>query len=76
MTPIITTGMCTLRILINEHHQLLLKEYNIELIPKHHLIIHYPRIINQMGPVVQYWTMWFETRHGFFLKLGFKINEF
>lgn len=37
-----------------------------KLIPKHHLMIHYPRCIRKIGPLIHIWCMWFEAKHNFF----------
>ncbi|KAF7647295.1 hypothetical protein LDENG_00174680 [Lucifuga dentata] len=52
--PIVTDGMiCYLKHLICDHHQqftLLFPDQ--KLIPKHHLMIHYPRCIKKIGPLI------------------------
>ncbi|XP_026018914.1 uncharacterized protein LOC113019411 [Astatotilapia calliptera] len=67
-SPIITHGMtCYLKHLIADHHKAfksLFPERN--LIPKHHLMIHYPRCIRKIGPLIHMWCMRFEAKHKFF----------
>lgn len=41
-----------LRQLIDEHHQLYLKLMNTNLKPKHHHLLHYPFIMEQVGPLI------------------------
>lgn len=52
---------------IHDHHTLFIELYgNDAMIPKHHLLIHYPMVMEQMGPLVLQWTMRFEGKHAFF----------
>jgi hypothetical protein len=53
-----------LEILIDEHHKLYI-ELHGTLKPKHHLMIHYPRVLRTMGPLVCLWTMRYESKTGF-----------
>lgn len=39
---------------------------NVQLLPKHHYLDHYPGLIRQFGPLVGLWTMRFEAKHSFF----------
>ncbi|XP_076135690.1 uncharacterized protein LOC143118536 [Alosa pseudoharengus] len=56
-----------LKHLIIEHHQLFKELYpSKNLIPKHHFMVHYPRCIRQIGPLIHIWTMRFEAKHKFF----------
>lgn len=52
-----------LKSLISEHHYIYCILLKQELKPKHHNMIHYPRILNQVGPLVHTWSMRFEARH-------------
>lgn len=67
-SPILTHGMtCYLKHLILDHHKLfksLFPERN--LLPKHHLMIHYPSCIRRIGPLIHMWCMRFEGKHNFF----------
>lgn len=67
-SPIITNGMTYyLKHLIREHHQLFRDLYpDKKLIPKHHLMIHYPQCIRKIGPLIHVWCMRFESKHNFF----------
>lgn len=42
-----------LTVLITEHHQLYLNCFDDFLKAKHHLMIHYPRILRIIGPILQ-----------------------
>ncbi|KAI7811169.1 hypothetical protein IRJ41_011241 [Triplophysa rosa] len=67
-SPVITEGMTYyLKHLIVDHHSLFKELYpQRNLIPKHHYMLHYPRCIRKIGPLVQVWTMRFEAKHKFF----------
>ncbi|KAB0793697.1 hypothetical protein PPYR_13317 [Photinus pyralis] len=63
--PTNTTEMIeSLRCLIKQHHELFISEFKINLIPKHHMMLHYPNVILKMGPLVFLNTMRFEAKHG------------
>ncbi|KAL1255350.1 hypothetical protein QQF64_013411 [Cirrhinus molitorella] len=64
-------GLLFLKHLINEHHSLFLELFpERHLKPKHHFILHYPHAIRRLGPLVHYWSMRFEAKHGFFKRLA------
>ncbi|XDV29615.1 hypothetical protein PO909_032707 [Leuciscus waleckii] len=69
-SPCISEGMTIfLKHLIVEHHRLFKELYpSRNLIPKHHLMIHYPECIRQIGPLIHVWTMRYEAKHRFFKK--------
>jgi len=52
-----------LRALINGHHELYLKLFNTNLKPKHQQGVHYPLIMEKIGPLVHVWSMRFESKH-------------
>ena len=64
----ITEGMTVyLKHLIIEHHQLFKELYpSKNFIPKHHFMVHYPRCIRKIGPLIHIWTMRFEAKRKFF----------
>ncbi|XP_064475511.1 uncharacterized protein LOC135389386 [Ornithodoros turicata] len=37
--------------------------YPGKMIPKMHFLLHYPRVISELGPLKQYWCMRFEAKH-------------
>lgn len=49
--------------LIAEHHEMYCRFFNKTLKPKHHFMVHYPRIMNATGPVINMWSMRFEGKH-------------
>lgn len=76
-SPEITRGMIgQLKQLIEEHHTLFQSEFNRSLLPKHHLMIHYPTVIELMGPLVFLWCMRFEGKHNYFKNLAHKYRNF
>lgn len=54
---------CYLRSLIKEHHELYLELFDVTLKPKHHFLVHYPGIMDRVGPVVNNLVFRFEARH-------------
>ncbi|XP_032366042.1 uncharacterized protein LOC116684672 [Etheostoma spectabile] len=71
-SPALTHGaIIFLGYLIQEHHCLFLDLYpNRHLKPKHHFMLHYPRAIRKLGPIVHFWSMRFEAKHGFFKRVS------
>lgn len=69
-SPIVTDGLITLlKHLICDHHRMFKELFPGErLIPKHHLMIHYPRCIRKVGPLIHLWCMRFEAKHYTFKK--------
>lgn len=49
--------------LIAEHHEIYCVLFSKTLKPKHHFMIHYPRIMNLIGPMINMWSMRFEGKH-------------
>jgi len=45
-------------------------------IPKMHFMVHYPRFIQLMGPMRNYWCMRFESKHQYFKKVAAVTNCF
>ena len=63
--------------LIEFHHKLLKELFpNKRLKPKHHYMIHYPRVMRKMGPLILLWCMRFEGKHLQFKKLSQCIQNF
>ena len=53
-----------LRIYIQDHHYLFKKLYpDQNILPKHHFMVHYPHVIQQVGPLINCWCMRFEAKH-------------
>lgn len=67
-SPVLTEGLTVyLKHLIAEHHRLFKCLFpNKNLLPKHHLMTHYPRCIRHIGPIVHMWSMRYESKHNFF----------
>lgn len=67
-SAMVSQGMCVyLKHLIVEHHRLFKMLYpQKKLLPKHHFLIHYPRCIQKIGPVLHSWCMRYEGKHNFF----------
>ena len=66
-----------LRLKIKAHHELFLKLFpNRWLTPKMHLMVHYPRLIRTIGPLILHWTMRFEGKHQFFKQLSHSTRCF
>lgn len=76
-SPIISQGMIVeLKYLIAEHHTLFIEEFDRHLLPKHHLMIHYPTVISRVGPLIHLWTMRFEGKHNYFKHLVRQYRNF
>lgn len=52
-----------LSLLIREHHEMFLKLFKCSLKPKHHFMLHYPRILRETGPIAHNWGFRFEGKH-------------
>lgn len=75
--PVISLNNITeLELLIQTHHTLFLKEFSTRLIPKHHMMIHYPTIIKNTGPLIYNWSMRFEAKHSYFKTLSYNVHNF
>ncbi|KAM7313527.1 uncharacterized protein ISCGN_003389 [Ixodes scapularis] len=46
------------------------------IIPKLHYLIHYARMIREVGPLQQFWSMRFEAKHQYFKTLASRIKNF
>lgn len=51
-------------------------ESGINLIPKHHIITHYPSVIRKMGPIKKMWMMRFESKHKVFTDMASRTQNF
>jgi hypothetical protein len=52
-----------LKTLISEHHSILLNTFSELLKPKYHHMLHYPRSMQKVGPLVNMWCMRYESKH-------------
>lgn len=59
---IVDSDASDLQELIHKHHTLYIKLYG-NLKPKFHILLHYPRLLLQNGPVIHFWSMRFESNH-------------
>lgn len=56
-----------LQVIINEYLYSRMTLFpNNKLLPKHHFISHYPKLILEFGPLLKVWTLRFESKHTFF----------
>lgn len=63
--------------MIHEHHKLFLFLFpERRLTPKQHFLIHYPRVIRELGPPIRYWTMRNESRHFSFKRMAASSGNF
>lgn len=51
-----------LKVVIEEHNHLYIKFFR-QLKPKHHHLVHYPRILKMSGPLIHFWSMRSEQKH-------------
>ena len=62
--------LCYLGSKISDHRKLLIDTFpDFKLRPKHHFIEHYVHLIRCFGPLVDLWTIRFESKHNFFKKV-------
>lgn len=52
-----------LNLLIEKHHRMFLDLFSIPLRPKQHFMIHYPGIMETVGPLIHFWAMRGEAKH-------------
>lgn len=64
-SPVLSDGLvCYLKHLICDHHALFKSLFpDKNLIPMHHFMLHYPRCIRKIGPLLHVWCMRFEAKH-------------
>lgn len=62
--------------LISTHLKCYQEFFGQVLKPKHHFLIHYPRIIRCMGPVVKFWAMRMEAKHQYFKRIIYSTKNF
>lgn len=61
---------------IEIHYESLLQIFNAMLLPKHHLVSHYPNAFRAIGPLINYWMMRFENKHTFFTNAAHNTKNF
>ncbi|KAB0804367.1 hypothetical protein PPYR_01337 [Photinus pyralis] len=62
--------------LIENHLKFFDNNFDERRLPKHHMLLHYCRIMKSLGPLVNLWTMRFEAKHGYFKNLVPKLKNF
>lgn len=74
--PVTSKGLAMyLKVLIRdflEEFKALFPESSI--IPKMHFMVHYPRCIVRLGPLVRHWCMRFEAKNSYFKRLSHGIS--
>lgn len=61
---------------VDLHLRSIQDKFNVKLTPKHHFMVHYSRVIRQMGPLVHMGMMRFESKHKFFKNIARGVNNF
>lgn len=75
--PVVTYGLAVfLKQLVIEHHTLFKRLYDRNLIPKHHFMIHYSRMMVMFGPISRMWCMRFESKHNPLKKHAHVVGNF
>lgn len=64
-----------LKYLIGKHHMNYVRLFEDTLKPKHHFMLHYPKIIALCGPPRKYWCYLFETKHKAFKTYCRNVNS-
>ncbi|XP_047998826.1 uncharacterized protein LOC125236159 isoform X1 [Leguminivora glycinivorella] len=58
-----TEHLVNLKHLIKEHHKMYIELFKSSLKPKYHFLVHYPGVINKLGPPIFYSAFKFEAKH-------------
>lgn len=69
-------GIIYLQCLISEYCFSYKTCFSKKLKPKHHHLLHYGAAIEAIGPLKQYWSMTFESKHKFFKTTAHAIGNF
>lgn len=68
--------LCYLSCKLADHRLLLTSTFpDFKLKPKHHFIDHYPQLTKCFGPLVNVWTMRYESKHSFFKNVARDIHN-
>lgn len=62
-TTISKSSISYLKYLITEHYRLYCNLFEQTLKPKFHILVHYPMIMKEVGPVRHIWLMRYEAFH-------------
>lgn len=66
-----------LQSIIEDHLELFCQLFPEERVkPKQHYLLHYPRCIRKVGPLLKFWCMRFEAKHNFFRRLSHIVSNF
>ncbi len=69
--------LCYLETKIYDHRKLLLDTFpDFKCLPKHHYIEHYVHLTRCFGPLVDLWTMRYESKHNFFKRVVHDVVNF
>jgi hypothetical protein len=79
--------VCAPRLSISQiaYMETVIKEYiemrmelfpSIKLRPKHHYLLHYPRLTHLFGPLIRMWSMRFESKHSYFKRVARHSQNF
>lgn len=69
--------LCYLENKISDHRKLLIVPFPaFKLFPKHHFSEHYVHLVHCFGPLVDLWTIRFESKHNFFKKVVHDVLSF
>lgn len=77
--PVFTSGMiCYLREVIGDHLASMKELYGdvCTLKPKHHLMVHFPTVIAQNGPIIGMSCLRYEMKHSFFKRCAHSMYNF
>ncbi|XP_055851835.1 uncharacterized protein LOC129916077 [Episyrphus balteatus] len=66
----------SLRNMIEKHLRCIVEQFQISLLPKHHFLTHYCRVIQNMGPLINMSTCRYEAKHRYFTKLNASLNNY
>lgn len=62
-SPVHNTAHQLLQVLVEEFNQLYTELTETHLKPKFHFLVHYAKVMELMGPIKQFWSMRFESKH-------------
>ena len=69
VSPVIhVQSVAYLKVVIKEFLSGFKQTFDAVIIPKLHYLVHFPRLILTLGPVINYWCMRFESKHQYFKK--------
>lgn len=72
-----TNQVAHLQMLIEEYLEMRSKKFpGKSLQPKHHYLVHYPELILHFSPLIQSWTLHFESKHSYFKQCARKLHNF